>query len=279
MALSASDPVDLAKAPTRTIDIGERARLAARRRDRILSIASPLGLLLAWELAAQTGLIDVRFFPAPSAIIRKLIEMARSGELTENVLISLQRIVLGFLLGGVPAIVIGIAMGIWRPIRALVDPLIVATYPIPKSSLLPLILLIFGLGEMSKVMMVAIGVFYPMAINATAGVLQINQIYLDVGKSFKASPWDTFRTIALPGALPFIMTGVKLGAGLALILIAVAEMVGAKSGIGYMIWSAWETFAVAKMYVGLFVIALIGFAISLLLNEIERWVIRWKADP
>jgi ABC-type nitrate/sulfonate/bicarbonate transport system permease component len=276
--MSASDVVDLAKAPERAVDIGERARLSARRRDRILSIASPLGLLLAWELAAQTGLIDVRFFPAPSAIIAKLIEMARSGELTENVLISLQRIVLGFLLGGVPAIVIGIAMGIWRPIRAIVDPLIVATYPIPKSSLLPLILLIFGLGEMSKVVMVAIGVFYPMAINATAGVLQINQIYLDVGKSFKASPWDTFRTIALPGALPFIMTGVKLGAGLALILIAIAEMVGAKSGIGFMIWSAWETFAVAKMYVGLFVIALIGFAISLLLNEIERWVIRWKAD-
>ena len=274
--MSASELVDLAKAATR--DIGEAARLAARRRDRILSVASPLGLLLAWELAAQSGLIDVRFFPAPSAIIRKLVEMARSGELTENVLISLQRIVLGFLLGGVPAIVIGIAMGIWRPVRALVDPLIVATYPIPKSSLLPLILLIFGLGEMSKVMMVAIGVFYPMAINATAGVLQINQIYLDVGKSFKASPWDTFRTIALPGALPFIMTGAKLGAGLALILIAIAEMVGAKSGIGYMIWSAWETFAVAKMYVGLFVIALIGFAISLLLNEVERWVIRWKAD-
>jgi len=276
--LSASDLVDVAKPPARAVDIGERARLAARRRDRILSIASPLGLLLAWELAARTGLIDVRFFPAPSSIIAKLFEMAGSGELTENVLISLQRIVLGFLLGGVPAILIGIAMGIWRPIRALVDPLIVATYPIPKSSLLPLILLIFGLGEMSKVMMVAIGVFYPMAINATAGVLQINQIYLDVGKSFKASPWDTFCTIALPGALPFIMTGVKLGAGLALILIAVAEMVGARSGIGYMIWSAWETFAVAKMYVGLFVIALIGFAISLLLNEIERWVIRWKAD-
>jgi NitT/TauT family transport system permease protein len=276
--MSASDLVDAGKPPARAVDVGEEARLAARRRDRILSIASPLGLLLAWELAAQTSLIDVRFFPAPSSIVAKLFEMAGSGELTENVLISLQRIVLGFLLGGVPAIVIGIAMGIWRPVRALVDPLIVATYPIPKSSLLPLILLIFGLGEMSKVVMVAIGVFYPMAINATAGVLQINQIYLDVGKSFKASPWDTFRTIALPGALPFIMTGVKLGAGLALILIAIAEMVGAKSGIGYMIWSAWETFAVAKMYVGLFVIALIGFAISLLLNEIERWVIRWKAD-
>ena len=260
------------------VDVGERARLNARRRERLMSIASPIGLMLAWELAARFNIIDVRFFPAPSSIIAVLIRMAASGELLENVLISLQRITLGFLLGGVPAIVLGIAMGISRPLRALVDPLVVGTYPIPKSSLLPLILLIFGLGEMSKVVMVAIGVFYPMAINATAGVLQISPIYLDVGKSFKASRWDTFRTIALPGALPFIMTGVKLGAGLALILIAVAEMVGAKSGIGYMIWSAWETFAVAKMYVGLFVIALIGFAISFLLNEIERWVIRWKAD-
>src|SRR5579862_4554877 len=259
-------------------DIGEARRQRARRRDRLISIASPIGLMLAWEVAAQLHFIDTRFFPAPSAILGVLFRMAASGELSENVLISLQRLGLGFLLGGIPALVIGIVMGISRPIRALVDPLIAATYPIPKSSILPLILLIFGLGESSKVVMVAIGVFYPIAINATAGVLQIAPIYLDVGKSFKASRWDTFRTIALPGALPFIMTGVKLGAGLALILIAIAEMVGAKSGIGFMIWSAWETFAVAKMYVGLLVVAVIGFAISLALSEIERLVIRWKAD-
>jgi NitT/TauT family transport system permease protein len=267
-AISASD----------VVDIGEQARLSARRRERLMSIGSPLGLLLAWEIAARFGWIDIRFFPAPSTIVGVMIRMAQSGELLEHVLISMQRISLGFLLGGVPAVLLGVLMGISRPVRALVDPLIIATYPIPKSSLLPFILLIFGLGEMSKVVMVAIGVFFPVAINATAGVLQISPIYLDVGKSFKASRWDTFRTIALPGALPFIMTGIKLGAGLALILIAIAEMVGAKSGIGYMIWSAWETFAVAKMYVGLFVIALIGFAISFALNEVERWIIRWKAD-
>jgi NitT/TauT family transport system permease protein len=260
------------------VDIGEQARLKARRRERLMSIGSPLALLLTWEAAAQFGFIDIRFFPAPSAIMVVLVRMLMSGELIEHILISMQRIALGFLLGGIPAIIIGITMGISRPVRALVDPLIVATYPIPKSAILPFILLIFGLGEMSKVVMVALGVFFPIAINATAGVLQISPTYLDVGKSFKASRWDTFRTIALPGALPFIMTGIKLGAGLALILIAVAEMVGAKSGIGYMIWSAWETFAVAKMYVGLFVIALIGFGVSFLLREVERWVIRWKVD-
>jgi ABC-type nitrate/sulfonate/bicarbonate transport system permease component len=260
------------------VDVGEVQRLASRRRERLMSIGSPLGLLLIWEIAGRLGWIDVRFFPAPSTIIAELIALTRSGELVEHVLISLQRIGLGFLLGGIPAVIIGISMGISRPVRALVDPLISATFPIPKSAILPFILLLFGLGEMSKVVMVAIGVFFPIAINATAGVLQINPIYLDVGKSFKASKWDTFWTIALPGALPFIMTGIKLGAGIALILIAVTEMVGAKSGIGYMIWSAWEIFAVPKMYVGLFTIALIGFAVSFLLRETERWVVRWKPD-
>ena len=260
------------------VDVSERRRLVGRRRDRFLSIASPVGLVLAWEVAARVHLIDTRFFPAPSSIAVALWTMAQSGELLDNTAISLQRLFWGFLLGGAPGLVLGILMGISRPIRAIIDPLIAATYPIPKSSILPLILLIFGLGEMSKVVMVAIGVFYPIAINATAGVLQINRIYLDVGKSFKAGRWETFRTIALPGALPFIMTGVKLGAGLGLILIAIAEMVGAKSGIGYMIWSAWETFSVEKMYVGLFVIALIGFVMTLGLNELERRVIPWKSD-
>jgi ABC-type nitrate/sulfonate/bicarbonate transport system permease component len=259
-------------------DIGERKRVAAKRRDIVINIASPLGLLAAWELAARLGFIDVRFFPAPSSIVTALIASAQSGELIDNTAISLQRLIFGFLLGGVPALVIGIVMGISRPIRAFADPLIAATYPIPKSSILPLILLIFGLGEMSKVMMVAIGVFYPIAINATAGVMQINRIYLDVGTSFRAGRWATFRTIALPGALPFIMTGVKLGAGLGLILIAIAEMVGAKSGLGYMIWSAWETFSVEKMYVGLFMIAIIGFVMTLGLNELERWLIPWKTE-
>jgi NitT/TauT family transport system permease protein len=260
------------------IDIAETTRLTARRRERILSFASPIGLLIAWEIAGRLGFIDVRFFPVPSTILAVLWHMLWSGELIQHVAISMQRIALGFLLGGIPAVIIGISMGIWRPVRALIDPLISAIFPIPKSAIVPLILLIFGLGEMSKVVMVAIGVFFPIAINATAGVLQINPIYLDVGKSFNASRWDTFRTIALPGALPFIMTGVKLGAGISLILIAVTEMIGAKSGIGYLIWSAWETFAVAKMYVGLFTIALIGFAVTFLLREVERWVIRWKPD-
>ena len=252
--------------------------VSVRSRERILGIASPIALLVVWELAARAHLIDTRFFPAPSSVIAVLIEMLRSGELVTNTLVSLRRLALGTLVGGVPALVLGVVMGINRWVRAVVDPLVAATYPIPKSAILPLALLIFGLGEGSKIFMVAIGVFFPVVINATTGVLEINRIYLDVGRHSNANRWNTFWTIALPGALPVIMTGFKLGIGIGLVLIAIAEMIGAKSGLGYMIWTAWETFSVEQMYVGLFMIAIIGFVLTLALNELERFIIPWKRD-
>jgi len=253
------------------------AGISARSRDRLLNVISPLALLLVWEACARLGFIDTRFFPAPSSVISTLIEMLRTGELVTHTAVSLERLAYGTMVGAVPALVLGIAMGLNRSIRALFDPLIAATYPVPKSAILPLALLIFGLGEGSKIFMVAIGVFFPMVINTTTGVLEINKIYLDVGRNYKANRWNTFWTIALPGALPVIMTGLRLGIGIGLVLIAVAEMVGAKSGLGYLIWSAWSTFAVEQMYVGLFVIALIGFLVTLGLNELERIIIPWKA--
>ena len=263
---------------TSSAAIRRKAPLSVGNRDRILGIASPLALLLAWEIAVRVGLLDARFFPAPSVIFQTLLRLAQSGELGANTWASLQRLAWGSLIGIVPALGLGIAMGLSRAIRAIVDPLVAATYPVPKSAILPLILLLFGLGEASKIAMVAIGVFYPVLINAAAGVREIAPIYLDVGRNFRASPWQVFRTIALPGALPLVMTGIKLGVGMGLILIAIAEMVGAKSGLGFMIWNAWEILSVETMYVGLLVIALLGFLFTFALNELEHWIIPWKAD-
>ena len=256
-----------------------RTPLSSRNRDRLLTLASPLFLLVLWEVLVRVGVIDARFFPPPSKILQQLVALAQSGELWTNTWASLRRLFWGTLIGGIPALVLGIVMGLYRPVRALVDPLVAATYPVPKSAILPLMLLIFGLGEGSKIAMVAIGVFYPVLINSTAGVLQINRIYLDVGKNFQASRRQLFRTVALPGALPFIMTGVKLGVGMGLILIAIAEMIGAKSGLGYMIWNAWEILSVEAMFVGLLVIAVLGFLFTLALNELERWIVPWAAEP
>jgi ABC-type nitrate/sulfonate/bicarbonate transport system permease component len=246
--------------------------------ERLMGLAAPVALFVLWEVFADIHVIDTRFFPAPSSIAGTFGNLIKNGTLLANTTISLERLFFGFLLGAVPALIVGLTMGLYRPVRALVEPLILGTYPIPKSAILPLILLIFGLGEPSKVVMVAIGVFYPVVINTVSGVLQIPKMYLDVGHNFGASRWNMFTTIALPGALPFIMTGIKLGAGLGLILIAIAEMIGAQSGLGYMIWNAWQILSVNTMYVGLIMIALVGFALTALLNELERLLIPARQD-
>ena len=256
----------------------DKRRLSRQAKDRILAVMSPLALLALWEITAQVGLLDTRFFPAPTRIASQFVELVQSGELLANTWVSLQRLFFGFLLGGIPALVLGLIMGLYRPIRAAIDPLIAATYPIPKSAVLPLILLIFGLGEPSKIVMVAIGVFFPVVINTTAGVLEIDKIYHDVSKNFGASRWQVFRTVALPGAMPLIMTGMRLGIGLGLILIAIAEMVGAKSGLGYMIWNAWQIFSVETMYVGILVISVLGVLFTVVMNELEQVIIPWRRD-
>jgi NitT/TauT family transport system permease protein len=257
---------------------GSGLRLSVGNRDRLINVASPLLLLLLWELLARVGWLDTRFFPAPSRIAETLLLLIKDGSLWTNTWASLQRLFWGFLLGGIPALILGIGMGLSRTLQAIFEPLVATIYPIPKSAILPLLLLIFGLGEASKIVMVAIGVFFPVLVNSTTGVLEINKIYLDVGRNFKADRWQVFRTIAFPGALPHIMSGVKLGVGMGLILIAIAEMIGAKSGLGFMIWNAWEILSVETMYVGLLVIALLGFLFSMGLNELQRAILPWKTD-
>jgi NitT/TauT family transport system permease protein len=253
-----------------------RKRLDSDTRDRIISVASPLLLLAIWEMAARAGLIDQRFFPAPTKIFATFLSLVSDGSLWSNTWATMQRLFWGTLVGGIPGLLLGVAIGLSRPLKAIVDPLISATYPVPKSAIFPLLLLICGLGEASKIAMVAIGVFYPVLINTATGVLEINKIFLDVGRNYGANRWHVFSTIALPGAVPHIMSGIKLGLGLGLMLIAIAEMIGSKSGLGYMIWNAWELLSVEQMYVGLLVIAFLGFLISVTLNELERKLVPWK---
>jgi ABC-type nitrate/sulfonate/bicarbonate transport system permease component len=244
--------------------------------ERALSVISPVALIALWELAAIVGQIDTRFFPAPSAIFAEAGAMIATGELWTHVSISLQRIAIGFVLGAVPGVGIGLAMGLFSPVRAVIQPLVDATFPIPKIAILPLFIMIFGLGEESKYAIIATAVIYLVLINTVAGVRNIDKIYLDVGKNYGAGKWMMFIDVALPGALPLIVAGLKLGMGVALLVIVSAEFVGARSGIGYLIWTSWQVFQVEKMYVGLLVSALLGFGCAILLNYLERVLIPWK---
>ena len=244
--------------------------------ERCISILSPLILLAIWEFGARVGWVDTRFFPAPSAIFAEAGRMIASGELWTHLSISLQRIAIGYCIGAVPGVIIGLAMGLFSPIRAAIQPLVDATFPIPKIAVLPLFIMVFGLGEESKYAIIATAVIYLVLINTVAGVRNIENIYLDVCKNFGASKWMMFVDVALPGSLPLIVAGLKLGMGVALLVIVSAEFVGARSGIGYLIWTSWQVFQVEKMYVGLLVSALIGFGSAILLNYLERVVIPWK---
>jgi ABC-type nitrate/sulfonate/bicarbonate transport system permease component len=255
---------------------GPRGWLSRGAVERTLSVLSPAILVALWEVAALAGRVDTRFFPAPSSIFQALGRMIQSGELWEHLSISLQRIAIGFTIGAVPGVIIGLAMGLFGPIRAVIQPLVDGTFPIPKIAVLPLFIMIFGIGEESKYAIIAVAVIYLVLINTAAGVRNIERIYLDVGKNFHASRLMMFTDIALPGALPMIVTGLRLGMGVALLVIVAAEFVGARSGIGYVIWTSWQVFQVEKLYVGLLVIALVGFGSAILLSWLERVMVPWK---
>lgn len=243
---------------------------------RTLSVLSPLTLLLLWELLARFQIIDIRLFSSPSSIIQTFFPLLFSGELLYNTAISVQRVILGFLAGSIPGILIGMSMGLSPLVRSAIEPMIAATYPIPKLAIMPLILLVFGLGETSKVFTIAIGVFYLVVINTMAGVLNIDKIYLDVAKNFGASRKDFYLTVAFPGALPMIFAGLKLGMGMALILIVAAELSAAKAGVGWMIWRSYDMFDIEQMFVALMTLSVLGYIFSIALDILERWVLPWK---
>jgi len=240
------------------------------------TVAGPLMVLALWELLSRTGVLEPRFFPPPSEVARTMGRMLASGELLEDTWVSVARVVGGFVLGSVPAVALGMMMGMWQPLRLLLMPVASAIYPVPKIAVLPLTVIIFGLGETSKVVLVAISVFFLVLLNTVTGVLNTERTYFDVGRNLGASRWQLLATVAFPGALPMIFAGLKLAMGFALIVIVGTEFLAARNGVGELIWRSYQTFDIKSMYVGLLVTALLGWLFIIIFDMLERWVIRWK---
>ena len=255
----------------------ERSRRQRRERlERLVMITSPIILLVVWEAVAIVGLVDIRFFPRPSLVIGQLVAMTASGELWEHLSVTLLRIGVGFVFGATGGVVIGLVMGGSRWARAILGPMMASIYPIPKIAIFPLILLVFGLGEISKYVTVAIAVFFLVLFPTITGVLGIPRIYIDAGENLGARGFEFYWRIALPGALPSIFTGFRVGLGVALIIIVGVEFVGATSGIGYLIWNSWQLFNINRMFSGLLVLAALGHVSSLLLDELQKRLVPWR---
>ncbi|MDQ6695758.1 MAG: 1,4-dihydroxy-2-naphthoate octaprenyltransferase [Chloroflexota bacterium] len=245
-------------------------------RARLVSLVSPIILLVIWEAAVQFGWLNRIFLPPPSEVFVTLGGLVSSGQIFTDVGVSLTRIGLGFLLGAVPAIIVGLLMGVNGTVRAVVQPLAAAIYPIPKIALLPLVIVVLGIGEASKVATIAVSLFFLVVLNVAASVMQVDQQYFEVARSFGARPRDLFWTVALPGSLPGIMTSIKLAMGFALTLIVGVEFVGADQGIGWFIWQSYELYSIDKMLAGLVAIALVGWIITVGLDELELALVPWK---
>src|SRR5215216_4351944 len=252
--------------------------LSAKTRDRVLYLISPIGLLLLWQLLLMAGVGDRRFIPAPTDIALSFWKLAVSGELWLHVGVTLYRVMLGFVIGAVPAIVVGLLMAMFKPVRIFFDPLIATLFPIPKIALMPLLLLALGFGDASKIALVAIAVFFPVTVNTYTGAANIEKIYWDVAKNYGASQTVLFTRVVFFGALPMIFAGLRIALAVSFIVLVASEFVASKTGIGYLIWNSWELLQVDVMFVGIVTIGILGLITSVVFQEIERLVIPWKAE-
>jgi len=245
----------------------------------MLTVAGPAFVIGLWEWLSKTGRINPLFWPAPTTIWETAIRMSDSGDLWVNVRITVVRIVVGFLLGAIPGCLLGLAMGMSWQVRALVMPISTVIYAIPKIAVLPLMIIAFGTGETSRLVTVALSIFFLIAVNTMAGVLALDGVYQDVARNLGATRLERFTTVALPGALPAIFTGFRLALGFALIVVVGTEFVFAKDGLGYLIWNSYQTLRIRQMYVGLVSTAILGWALTIALGIVESWVMPWtRAD-
>ncbi len=275
----------VAASGTFVTEVQARAERAQRRRRWLkigLGVGFPLALILTWEAAVWAGAVDRRFFPPPSRIVLSGAALLADGHersvLGADLLASGYRILVSYLLGSLLGTVTGIAMGLCLPLRFALGPLISAIYPTPKLAIFPLVIVVFGLDDGSKIALMTIGVFFMSCVSTLSGVVHANPIHRDVTRAFRIPAWTRWTKVVVPGALPSIVTGLKLGLGQALILVVSTEMVSGQDGIGHFIWDSWQVLNIPRMFIGLVVVAVSGGAAMLFGEMLERKLTPWTAQ-
>jgi ABC-type nitrate/sulfonate/bicarbonate transport system permease component len=238
----------------------------------------PVVLVLAWQAVSSLRLVDPLFFPAPTRLLEVGRVLAASGELTVNLAATLLRCLTGFAIGGSAGLVSGIVMGVFPHMRRAGEPVISALYTMPKLSLLPLLMLLIGVGDAARLTLVALSVSLIVTINTLDGLRAVDRHYAEMAVNYGAKRWDIIRGVYLPSSLPQVFTGFRLGLGRALVTTISIELVSSESGLGHMVWMAWQTFAPEKLYVGVLLCAALGAAFHATLRAAERQVSPWRAS-
>jgi len=233
-----------------------------------------IAVLCVWQLAALRGLPD--YLLSPFEISRHFFAALGSAELYEHIGASLQRSLPGFVLGSALGALLGLAAGVARWFDRLFSPAVFLTYPVPKIVMLPIFMIWFGIGELSKVLIIALACFYPVFINAYYGVRQTRSILVWSALNMGATPARIFRRVVLPSAAPMIFAAMRVSLALSFIVMFAAEMINARSGLGHMIRTAENSLRFDLMYVSLVTIAILGYAGDRLVRLAHSRVLAWQ---
>jgi NitT/TauT family transport system permease protein/sulfonate transport system permease protein len=253
-------------------------RRRRRRLELTLSILVPVSLVLLWQLASSSEWIDTRFFPSPTTIWSAAVGLVETGELQDHLFVSLRRVLIGYAVGSAAGVVVGVLLAMSRLTRAAFEPLIYALYTVPKLALLPLLLLIFGIGEMPMLVLIAVNCFFLVFIPTMAALVAVPFPDREAADSFQASRWQMLRHVGFPQALPQIFVALRLTAGASILVLVAVEFVQSREGMGFLIWNSWSLFLADRMYVGIVVIAVCGALFTLLVTAIGRKLSPWARE-
>ncbi|MBI2528090.1 MAG: ABC transporter permease [Candidatus Rokubacteria bacterium] len=269
---------------------GQRARVAApviggrspgdagALRRVALSVMPLLVTVAVWELIVRLGIVKALFLPAFSSVLWKFWEILVTGELLSHFKITVGRMLLGYVIGAGGAVAFGLAIGLSAPLRLFFSPLIAATYPLPKIALLSLFLVIFGIGNAPIVASIVASAMYPVLLNTITGILAVDPILIRAARNLGANRFQVTTKVVLPGALPIIFGGLRMGAAVSLIVVVAVEMYIAQSGVGYLLAWATEFFKTDLLYANLMAIGIFGIVVFKALDVLERWALPWNPE-
>lgn len=238
----------------------------------------PLHLLIIfiWELFGIFGSVTETLLPRPSTILHKFIELSITGELLHHFLVSLRRALSGFVVGGFLALVAGTFVGFFHKGEQVLDPTVQMLRTIPTLAVLPLFILWFGFGELSKTLLIAKAAFFPIYVNTFLGIRSVDSKILDVAKVLEFSKWKQITKVIIPSAMPNILLGIRLSLGAAWVALVGAELMGSSEGIGYMIVDARTFSQTSVIFVGIIIFALFGKITDSLVRYFEKRLLKWR---
>ena len=246
------------------------------RKDLVRGAISILGGLVIWEILTRLLLENELLIPPPSSVARSFWHLTVTGELNKHLAATLLEFVYGFSTACVVGVVLGYLMGMYKRFDEIMDPWIATLYSIPIIAIVPLIIIWFGIGMISKVIVVFKITAVAIILNTSAGIKNLDPVWLELAKSLRLSGWETTYKIRLPGALPYIITGMRLGVGRALLGVIVAELMAANAGLGYLLRDSSETWDSPKLFVTVFLLAAMGLLSFNLIKRFERRMAPWR---